>query len=99
MLPPSVGTHGCASWPRHEVVPHPQSPLRRPARSLGSLVAGYKAATTKRINDLCGTHGKAFWQRNYYEHIIRNDADLDRIRLYIANNPAKWAEDEHNPDR
>jgi len=37
------------------------------------------------------------WQRNYYEHIIRNDVELNRIREYIANNPAKWAEDEENP--
>jgi len=62
-------------------------------------VAGYKATTTKRINDLCGMPGMPFWQRNYYEHIIRNDADLDRVRLYIANNPRRWAEDEHNLDR
>jgi REP element-mobilizing transposase RayT len=37
------------------------------------------------------------WQRNYYEHIIRNDASLTRIRQYIADNPARWAEDPENP--
>jgi len=61
-------------------------------------VAGFKATTTKRINDLCGTSGMPFWQRNYYEHVIRNDADMDRIRQYIADNPRQWAEDEHNLD-
>ena len=40
-----------------------------------------------------------FWQRNYYEHIIRSDADLDRVRLYIAHNPLQWHVDEHNLDR
>jgi putative transposase len=37
------------------------------------------------------------WQRNYYEHIIRNETDLHRIRTYIANNPLQWALDEENP--
>ncbi|MGH2345227.1 MAG: hypothetical protein ACRDG4_08375 [Chloroflexota bacterium] len=72
--------------------------LYRPARSLGSLAAGFKVATTKRINDLCGTTSMPFWQRNYYEHVIRNDTDMDRIRQYIADNPRQWAEDEHNLD-
>jgi REP element-mobilizing transposase RayT len=37
------------------------------------------------------------WQRDYYEHIIRNDADLDRIREYIVNNPANWGNDDNHP--
>jgi REP element-mobilizing transposase RayT len=37
------------------------------------------------------------WQRNYYEHVIRNDEELDRILLYIAENPARWAHDSENP--
>lgn len=37
------------------------------------------------------------WQRNYYEHVIRDEDDLDNIRQYIANNPLQWAEDENNP--
>ncbi len=39
------------------------------------------------------------WQRNYYEHIIRNKDDLNAIREYIAMNPMRWAEDEENPIR
>ena len=38
------------------------------------------------------------WQRNYYEHIIRSENELNRIREYIINNPARWAEDENNPE-
>jgi len=38
------------------------------------------------------------WQRNYYEHIIRNEDDLEAIREYIINNPIRWADDEENPD-
>ena len=38
------------------------------------------------------------WQRNYYEHIIRNDKELEKIRQYIYDNPYKWDEDENNPN-
>lgn len=38
------------------------------------------------------------WQRNYYEHIIRSDRDLERIRNYIAANPSQWPHDDENPD-
>jgi len=41
---------------------------------------------------------KRLWQRNYYEHVIRNEADLNRIRDYIQSNPANWEEDEENPN-
>lgn len=67
------------------------------ARSLGAMMAGFKSAATKRINTMRGTPGASVWQRNYYEHIIRNESALDRIRQYIANNPAGWSEDPENP--
>ena len=38
------------------------------------------------------------WQRNYYEHVIRDEETLNRIRQYIADNPARWGEDPENPD-
>jgi len=38
------------------------------------------------------------WQRNYYEHIIRNETEFDAIRKYIANNPLNWGDDELNPE-
>jgi len=78
---------------------HSRAPLHRPPRSLGSFVAGFKSAVTKRINALRGTPGRPVWQRNYYEHVIRDEHDLARIREYIAGNPARWAEDEDNPAR
>ena len=75
----------------------PVAPSGPRPRSLGALMAGFKSAVTKRINALRGTPGVAVWQRNYYEHIIRNEAALNRIRRYIADNPARWAEDPENP--
>lgn len=73
--------------------------LWRAPKSLGSLVAGLKSTATKQINTLRATPGAPIWQRNYYEHIIRDDEALRRIREYIANNPALWESDTENPGR
>lgn len=56
-------------------------------KSLSSLIAGFKSITTKQINILRNAPGTLVWQRNYYEHIIRSQDALDRIREYIINNP------------
>ena len=64
---------------------------------MGSIVAGFKSAATKRINEFRSTPGTPVWQRNYYEHVLRSEPDLDRVRQYIVDNPAKWAEDPENP--
>ena len=85
-----VGAHGRA--PLLPVSPD------RPPRSLGSFVAGFKSAATKRINTIRGTPGLPVWQRNYYEHVVRDEDDLGRIRQYILENPPRWAEDPENPE-
>lgn len=69
-----------------------------PKHSLGSFIAGLKAAVTKRINEVRGTPKAPVWQRNYYEHVIRNEESLQRIREYILNNPAQWDLDPENPE-
>lgn len=58
--------------------------------SLPAIVQRFKAASARRINHADGTPGRKFWQEDYYEHVVRNDADLERIRRYIAANPARW---------
>jgi putative transposase len=63
-------------------------------RSIGSFVAGFKSATTKKINIKRKTPGNPVWQRNYHEHIIRNDISLQKLREYIINNPQTWKEDK-----
>ena len=68
-----------------------------PKGSLGAIVGSYKSAVSRRINQLHRTPGATVWQRNYYEHIIRNNTGLNRIRKYIADNPARWDEDTENP--
>jgi len=65
-------------------------------KSIGSIFRAYKASVTKR----CRTEGykSKIWQRNYFEHIIRNQEDHFRIREYIQNNPLQWELDEENPE-
>jgi putative transposase len=65
--------------------------------SIPTIIRLFKAATTKRIRAHRGTPGAVMWQRNYYEHVVRNGDSLDRIRRYIADNPARWAFDRENP--
>jgi putative transposase len=65
--------------------------------SIPTIVRAFKSATTKRVNALRNTPGAPVWQRNYYEHIIRNEESLNRIRDYIANNPLQWEWDRENP--
>ncbi len=65
------------------------------SKTIGSIVRGFKIGVTKWMrNDY---PGKNVWQRNYFEHIIRDDDDLNRIRKYIVENPAKWEIDRENP--
>lgn len=62
--------------------------------SLGAIVRGYKSAVAFRINALRGTRGVPVWQRNYYEHIVRSDADHQNIWDYIQTNPKRWNDDQ-----
>jgi len=63
--------------------------------SIPTIIRLFKSATTKRINEYRNTPAVSVWQRNYYEHIIRNETEWQRIRQYIANNPIHWKNDEH----
>ncbi len=56
--------------------------------SLGSVIGQFKSVVTKQIRRMGQVDFK--WQRNYYEHIIRNEIELFNIRQYIKNNPLKW---------
>ncbi|HUH26228.1 MAG TPA: transposase [Flavobacterium sp.] len=72
-----------------------KTPLRGPSQTIGAIVRGYKSSVTKQINLL-----RAFdtpiklWQRNYHDHIIRNEQSYQRISEYIKNNPVKWNDDK-----
>jgi REP element-mobilizing transposase RayT len=71
-------------------------PLRAP--TLGQIVAYFKYQSTKEMNLLDNTDTVTkFWQRNYYEHVVRNETDLQNKTDYIEANPLLWDEDDENP--
>ncbi len=72
-------------------------PLQNSPGSLGAIIRAYKSTTTRLINGLRHTPGVPVWQRNYYEHIVRDEKEMDAIRQYIQNNPAQWELDQENP--
>ena len=66
-------------------------------KPLGRLIGAFKTISTKQINFTRKTSGAPFWQRNFYEHVIRDDHSLNRIREYIVTNPLQWDLDRENP--
>ncbi len=67
-------------------------------RSLSSLVVGFKASVTKRINVIRQLDRVPVWQRNYYEHIIRDENSLQKLRQYMNDNPLSWEIDQLHPN-
>jgi len=65
--------------------------------SIPTIIRSYKSAVSYRINLMRGTDGVPVWQRNYYEHVIRNETDLQNKTDYIESNPLLWDEDDENP--
>ncbi len=61
---------------------------------LSEIVRQLKTFSAKRINVLQNTNGYKLWQRNYYEHIIRNEISYHKIAAYIKNNPSQWENDK-----
>jgi REP element-mobilizing transposase RayT len=68
------------------------TPLRSPSNTIGAIIRGYKSAVTKQMHELgfCD----AIWQRNYYEHIIRNEQSHQTISDYIICNSERWQDDK-----
>jgi REP element-mobilizing transposase RayT len=64
---------------------------------LSEIVRAFKTFSARRINALHDAVGTPVWQRNYFEHIIRDEGSLNDIRQYITNNPAQWDLDRENP--
>jgi len=100
-----AGPRACPGSARSkEGQPQGVAPTRggAPAMSLGDVVARFKTLTTRRYTEGVRQSGwwpfpGRLWQRNYYEHIIRNEQALNHIRRYIVGNPQRWAQDRENP--
>lgn len=65
-----------------------------PNHGLSEIIRQFKTFSSRRINQLSGKQGHPVWQRNYYEHIIRNEISYNNIYRYIMNNPQKWEDDK-----
>ena len=66
--------------------------------TLGTILGLFKSTTTKQIRIMVNNPQFPVWQRNYYEHIIRNDQDLEKISQYIIDNPQMWERDRNNQE-
>ncbi|MCX6634266.1 MAG: transposase [Acidobacteria bacterium] len=104
--------HGIILVGAQFIAPDPKGGLTDHLPPLGEVVRAYKATVTRLIrrkdDDTTnpGAMGKGVmnhaptgfgWQRGFYEHVIRNEAELMAIREYVLGNPARWNEDENNP--
>jgi len=72
----------------------PTAPAKR--KPLGGLVGAFKTASTDWYNQQRGTPGAPLWQRDFYDHIIRNEDELNKTREYIRTNPLRWGSDPEN---
>jgi REP-associated tyrosine transposase len=89
----AVGAKNFSPLPRKDA--EVRTPNRSPSKTIGSIVRGFKIGVTKWFRE--GRGAEKVWQRNYYEHIVRDEEALSRIRQYIENNPMQWAHDRENP--
>ncbi|MEW6093789.1 MAG: transposase [Chloroflexota bacterium] len=72
------------------------APVRK-AVTLGNIIGAFKTTAASRINKLHRKPGAIIWQKSFYEHIVRNNRELNSIREYIRENPGRWADDRDNP--
>ena len=93
VIPDPTGVWAIHELPRQR---EKNSPIARRRMTLPMVIGFYKMNTAKAINIANNTRGTHVWQRNYYEHIIRNEDSLNRIRHYIQENPINWPIDPEN---
>lgn len=108
---PGIGLDQCKIMPNHihTIINIVGARYSRPndnkTPTLGQIIAFFKYTSTKLINNLPGgktppLHNQIrnlkFWQRNYFEHIIRNEPEYDKISYYIIHNPELWDRDRNN---
>jgi REP element-mobilizing transposase RayT len=68
-----------------------------PTTNLGRLIRTFKSVSAITVNRLLGYPGRPLWQRNYYDRVVRNTDEIEKIRQYIRENRFCWNEDRYNP--
>lgn len=98
---PKAGSTG-ASTPTASAVPTVMARVRHASGTISDAMKWFKSFSTNAFARECRNIGRPFdrrlWQRSFHDSIIRNRESLERIRLYIRNNPAEWGRDRNNPD-
>jgi hypothetical protein len=89
-LPLQMSTNELSQKLTNNELPQNDNKIQRRKMIVPKIVGFFKMNTAKKINQILNTMGQPVWQRNYYEHIIRDEESLQRIRQYIINNPANW---------
>ena len=86
--------------PNPQARPYNQTKTNKPTvrHALPEIVRAFKSFSARRINAIQRTRGNPVWQRNYYEHVIRDMDEYQRIVDYIQTNPMRWDTDIENPD-
>jgi len=69
-------------------------PAPTPKHGLPEIIRALKTFSARKINELRNVQGEKLWQRNYWEHIIRNERSYQYIADYIVNNPSNWENDK-----
>jgi len=92
-MPEMVGAKNFSPLPPPSSTEHP----RGTSKTIGSVIRGFKIGVTQWVRQ--NTDIYIVWQRNYYEHIIRNERALNAIRQYIIENPRRWQMDRENEAR
>jgi REP element-mobilizing transposase RayT len=87
-----VLTVGAGLGPAPTVEPTP-TPFRY---GLPEIIRAFKSFSARWVNEYLGATGHSLWQRNYYEHVIRDQKEWERIHQYIESNPLQWEQDREN---
>ena len=110
---PTMGLDECAVMPNHfhgilhitgaPYAGDPKGVGTRPAATLGDAIGSFKSLTTDRY--IIGVRQlgwprfeRRVWERNYYEHVIRDPVESEKIRQYIRTNPLMWTDDRYNSE-
>jgi len=93
----AITIHVAKTPSKPDASPLRQRPNGTQPGSLNAIVQNCKSISTRRMNAARSTPGTPVWQRNYHEHVVRNEGELVTIREYVLANPARWNEDENNP--
>ena len=96
-ITPAWATHRVAPTKNHSAsAGKPCRPAGPKPQSVGAIIGQFKSLVTKHINLTQQHLDGSVWQRNYYEHVIRDEESLNRIREYIATNALRWDLDREN---